>query len=272
MNGSELEDLRRPLGGASGAFAVGIFAFLVAALVFFTEASLTAAPIAEISVQLAVTTFCCIVVYIAMSEAGVERGERQSEVTEARAELCSHAERIRKEGRIGGLAEFCRALVLTERESRRAEILGEVGLDEAECARLRSSRELLSSESRRVRAAVRRAERVRLLRLTPELLLYGGERQRRAMLPVSAVAVRWRATLRALLPALLGSTVTVSVALAVRSGLDASAVASAVFRLLALISTAAKGYRMGYSSVVRDEVRSLGCRAAYLARYLKESA
>ena len=206
-----------------------------------------------------------------MSEAGVERGEECEEVRSARSELRALAERIRCEGRIGGLAEFCRALVTEERERRRCELLAEVGLGEERYLQLLSERRQLKEESRRVRHAVRRAERLGLLRLSPELLLYGGERQRRALLPASPSAVRGRATVRAMLPALFGSLMTVSVALGVRSGLDGAAIASAIFRLLALVSTAAKGYRMGYRSVVRDGVRSMGCRAAYLAEYLTRS-
>ena len=66
MSGREFEGLGRPLGRAGGAYAVGIFAFLVAALVFFTEATLTASPIGEVTVQLAVTMFCCVIVYVSM--------------------------------------------------------------------------------------------------------------------------------------------------------------------------------------------------------------
>lgn len=268
MNGREFEGLGRPLGGAGGAYAVGVFAFLVAALVFFTEATLTAAPIREVTVELAVTMFCCVIVYLSMSEAGMQMGEERDEVRLAREELAALTDRIRREGRAAGLAAFCRSVALEERENLRADLLAEVGLDAVRFRELCSDRAALLREGRRVRRAVRRSERLRLLRISPELLLYGGERPRRTLLPPSAAAVRGRATLRAMVPALLGSLMTVSVALGFRAGLDAAAVVSAVFRLLALVSTGARGHSMGYRSVTVDGVRSMKSRAGYLVRYL----
>ncbi len=270
MSGREFEGLGRPLGRTGGAYAVGIFAFLVAALVFFTEATLTAAPIREVTVQLAVTMFCCVIVYVSMSEAGVQTGEERDEVRAAREELGALTDRIRREGRAAGLARFCRSVAIEERENLRADLLAEVGLDLEKYRALLDDPAALALASRRVRRAARRAERLRLLRLSPELLLYGGERPRRSLLPPSATAVRGRATLRAMLPALLGSLMTVSVALGFRAGLDAAAVASAIFRLLALVSTGARGYSMGYRSLTHDGVRSMKSRAAYLVRYLSE--
>ena len=88
------------------------------------------------------------------------------------------------------------------------------------------------------------------------------------LVPPSASAVRRRSTVRAMLPALLGSLLTVSVALGCRDGIDAAAIVSAALRLLALLSGGVRGYAMGYRSVTEDGVRSALVRTEYLTRFL----
>ena len=93
---------------------------------------------------------------------------------------------------------------------------------------------------------------------------------RRRIAPVSPGASRVRSTVFAMIPALAGTFLTVSVAFTAADGLTASAVISAAFRLLALLWTGFRGYGMGYRSVVRDGVTACKTRAALLHRFLSE--
>ena len=250
------------------ALAVGILAFTVAALVFFTEVSLSAPALKTLSVELAVTMFCCTVMYCSMADAGALLGQECEGVREAEREWQSAVSEVRGRSLTAGLADFCRGLAIDERRSLRTDLFASVGLSYEEGMRLSSEEGALSALPRRVRRTVRRAVRLRLLRLSPELLLYGAQPRRRTLLPPTATTVQRRSTLRAMLPALLGSALTVSVAIRCREGIDAAAVISAVFRLLALVSTGVRGYGMGYRSVVEDGVSSMRVRASYLHRYL----
>jgi hypothetical protein len=272
MTERELPSLRTLTHRRGAPFSVGILAFLVAALVFFTEVSLSAAPIASVSLELAVTMFCLAVMYSSMADAGAEAGEEKEEVKAANAEWKSLAARVRSSGLASGLSGFCRRLAESERKEARCDLLASVGLSVEDGLALSLDRARLRTLERPIRRAVRRAALLPLLRLSPDLLLYGsGEGRRRMLLPPTAAATRHRATARAMLPAMLGSLLTVSVAIGCRDGIDASTAISAALRLLALLSSGVKGYLMGYRSVTEEGVRCAYVRAEYLSRFLSEN-
>lgn len=254
-------------------FAVGVLAFVVAALVFFTEVSLSAAPIASVTLELAVTSFCLVVMYSSMADAGALAGEECEAVKRANAEWREIASRVRASGKVSELPAFCRALAEGERREVRSDLFASVGLSLEDGLALAADPARQRGLVRQVRRAVRRAASLRLLRLSPELLLYGAsEPHRRMLIPPGALATRRRSTVRALLPALLGSLLTVSVALGCRDGIDAAVIVSASLRLLALLSGGARGYAMGYRSVTEEGVQSTLVRAEYLTRFLEGEA
>ena len=272
MTSGDLPSLSTLSRRRGASFSVGILAFFVAALVFFTEVRLTAAPIAHLTLELAVTMFCLVIMYSSMADAGAEAGEEKDEVKRIFSEWKAIACRVREAGLTSGLSAFCRRLAESERNEARCDHLAIVGLTIADAHLLFADRKRFSALPRRVRSIIRRAETMPQLRISPELLLYGGgATYRRRLLPITAAAKRRRSTLRAMIPALLGSILTVSVAIGCRDGIDASAIVSAALRLLALLSSGVKGYAMGYRSVTEEGVRSATVRAEYLSRYLAES-
>lgn len=272
MTGNDLPGLDALSKRRGASFSVGILAFFVAALVFFTEISLAAAPIAHLTLELAVTMFCLVIMYSAMADAGAEAGEEMEEVKRTASEWKAVARRVREAGLTPGLVSYCRRLAEQERNEARCDLLASVGLSPADAHLVYVDRKRFSALPRGVRRIIRRAESMPLLRLSPELLLYGGtSTYRRRLLPITAAAKRRRSTLRAMIPALLGSILTVSVAIGCRDGIDASAIVSAALRLLALLSSGVKGYAMGYRSVTEEGVRSDSARTEYLSRYLAES-
>jgi uncharacterized membrane protein YhaH (DUF805 family) len=250
-------------------FFVGILAFLVSALVFFTEATLTAAPIRDVTVSLVVTMLACVVMYTSMTDAGCRAGEEREEYREALSEWKELAANVRSRGLIAGLPAFCRRIAVEERENTRADLLAAEGIDLSRYRLLVEDRAAYLALDRKTRRIVRRVSRVRLLRFRPGELLSSGP-QRRAILPQAPGRARLRATAAAMIPALLGSLVTVSVAFSTRGGLDAGAVISALFRLLALLATGVRGYAMGFRSVTVTAVNAARVKSSYLARYLGE--
>lgn len=270
---NELASLSAVSRRRGAAFAVGILAFTVAALVFFTEVSLSAAPIGSITLELAVTSFCLVIMYSSMADAGAQAGEELDTVRRANAEWRETASRVRASGRAPHLADFCRRLAEAERYAVRSDILAAVGLSVEAGLELFRDPPRLRREPSRTRRAVRRAASLPQLRLSPEHLLYGtAAHRRRTLLPPSAASTRRRSTVRALLPALLGSLLTVSVALGCRDGIDAAAIISASLRLLALLSGGVRGYAMGYRSVTDEGVQSTLARTEYLSEFLREAS
>ena len=250
--------------------AIGALTFLVSILVFFTEPSLSAKPVAKITVQMSVTMFCIFLMYTSMSDAGCRAGEERTEYTTARNEWTALADRVRQSGNLSELPGFCRRLAIEEREEARANRLASVGMSLADYGEITSDPARYRSLPRRTRRVVRRARAVRLLPLTPDRLLLSSGRGRRRIAPASPGAARARSTAFAMIPSLVGTFLTVSVAFTVEDGLTTSAMISAAFRLLALLWTGFRGYGMGYRSVVRDSVAACKTRSALLLRFLSE--
>ena len=249
---------------------IGVLTFLVSILVFFTEPSLSAKPVEHVSVQMSVTMFCIFLMYTSMCDAGCRAGENRPEYAEARDEWTALADRVRRSGFLSELAGFCRRLAIEEREETRADRLASVGLSLADLRAIEADDARFRVLPRRTRRAIRRARAVRLLKLTPDRLLSAVGRGRRRIAPVSPGASRARSTVFAMVPSLLGTFLTVSVAFTASDGLTASAVISAAFRLLALLWTGFRGYGMGYRNAVRDGVAACKTRSALLLRFLSE--
>lgn len=270
MTGTDLSGLAELRFKRGAGILIGALTFLVSILVFFTEPSLSAKPVAHVSVQMSVTMFCIFLMYTSMSDAGCRAGEERGEYVDARAEWTRLADRVRRSEHLSEVAGFCRRLAVEEREEARADRLAAAGLSLRDYRELPSDAARYRALPRRTRRAIRRARAVRLLRLSPDRLLSSSGRGRRRIAPVSPGASRVRSTVFAMIPALAGTFLTVSVAFTAADGLTASAAISAAFRLLALLWTGFRGYGMGYRSVVRDGVTACKTRAALLHRFLSE--
>ena len=255
----------------SAGIVVGIVTFLVSILVFFTEPDLSARPVESVSVQMAVTMFCIVLMYTSMTDAGSRAGEERDDYIAARTEWIDLTDRVRKSGRLRELPGFCRRLSVEEREEARAGKLAAAGLSLSEYHALISDPARMRTLPRRTRMAIRRAHATRLLLLRADQLLCLDGMGRRRLAPVSPAAARARSTFLAMIPSLCSTLLTVSVAFSASEGLTASAVISAAFRLLALLWTGFRGYGMGYRSVIREGVSACKTRAALLLRFLTES-
>ena len=270
VTGGDLRGLGDLRVKRNAGIVIGALTFLVSVMIFFTEPSLSAKPVEHVSVQMSVTMFCIFMMYTSMSDAGCRAGEERPEYGTARDEWTTLADRVRRSGYLSELAGFCRRLAIEEREEARADRLAALGLSLSDYNAITSDPARYRALSRRTRRAIRRVRAVRLLKLPPDRLLSSAGRGRRRIAPVSPGANRARSTVFAMVPALAGTFLTVSVAFTMADGLTTSAVISASFRLLALIWTGFRGYGMGYRSVVRDGVSACKTRSALLLRFLTE--
>ena len=270
MTGTDLRGLGELRWKRGAGIVIGALTFVVSILVFFTEPSLSAKPVEKITVQMSVTMFCIFLMYTSMSDAGCRAGEERTEYTDARSEWIGLADRVRKSGYLADLSGFCRRLAVEEREEARADRLASVGLSLGDYRAITSDPTRFRALPRRTRRAILRARSVRLLRLSPDRLLSSSGRGRRRIAPVSPGTARARSTLFAMIPSLVGTFLTVSVAFTTADGLTTAAAISAAFRLLAMLWTGFRGYGMGYRSVVRDGVSACKTRSALLLRFLSE--
>ncbi len=251
----------------SGGIALGLGAFLVAALVFFTEMTLTCAKAGEVSIGLVVTMFCQVIIYTSLSDSGAKRAEEREEVQGALLLWRTTADRVRVCACTAKLSQYLLKVAKREREEYQRGMLLSHGIDEERFAAYAAGER--AGERRDLRV-MRRAMRLPLLSIKVQDLLFGAACRRRALLPTEPGRMRLRATVRAMLPALVGSLLTVGVVFQVRDGIDFGVVVSVCMKLLALLYSGARGYAMGVRSVTEGLLASLRMKVGYLEEFLAE--
>lgn len=241
----------------------------VAALCFFTDLTFSVGTAANFSVTLLILLFCSYSMYFSMADTGVRQGERDAGYLRARTRYEELRARVLSEDG-NALERFCTACVERELAAARHFVLMRAGITEKEYEQTyrgmdRRARRALPRAKRRM---LRRLERLRPIRLTPQLLLAdtdGGEG--RALIAPSPGVRRLRRSLLFVLPAALLAVFTASVACTVLLTPTAANVTAAVMRLFTLLWNGVRGYRMGYGSMTREGVRYYDSRSDLLGRF-----
>ncbi len=251
---------------------VGVLTVLFVSAVFFCEMHLTAAPVEQTAMTAAVTVFACFVMYTSMFDAGRQRGlseEKFLALTERYEALRDRAREQSGEG----VEAFCTAYVAEELTRSRRRLLFAAGESEEDFLRYREGRmprEEYRTRSRCRRRALRAAARMKPLHLHAALLLtaHGGERRG---LTLHTGGARLRRGMRALVPTVFGSLVTVAVTLEGQT-LTLPVIIAGLFRIFTLIWTGVRGYTAGGASVTAEESTVMETKATLLGMYLAEVA
>ncbi len=263
-----MQDLRRlpPARRYIGVW-VGIATVAVASATLFCETHLTAVPIEQTIMTAAVVILSCFIMYTSLFDAGHEKAEGGEEF---RA-VCNtyHAVRDTARPRMRSLEAFCRVYAERELTETRKRILEEAGLDVAAYIRYRDN--ALPREEWRTlptvkRRALRRALKLKPLRLHATMLLSGGRGARRAPL-LSTRPARIRRTAVALIPTILGSLVTVAVTLE-SMAMTPAAVISGILRIFTIVWCGVRGFSAGLHAVAEDDTAVLESKTALLSAFL----
>ena len=249
------------LEGASKIIAV--LALLAAALVSFTDVSFSDFGSASFTSTLAVMLISSYLIYFSLEDAGERLGEGSGEYKTALARYNRAKEKI-SPTRIGTLRDYLSEYSKKELSWRRARFLAEQGVYIEE-----GKEPDASALSPRARRALKRAERLRPIFLSPTKLLAIDLSARRSELE-SPERAKLLSMLLRLLPSTVCTFFTVSVILTTKDGLTASAVAEAILKLSALPVIGFKGYLAGYEYAKGAKCEWLETKTRLLESFLAE--
>lgn len=250
---------------------VGVLTVLSVSAAFFCEMHLTAAPVEQTAMTAAVVIFACFVMYTSMFDAGRQHG-LSNEKYLALSERYESARDRTRELPGEGLEAFCTAYVAEELARSRRRLLFSAGESEEDFFRYREGtmpKEEYRARTRRRRRALRAAERLKPLRLHAATLLTvrGGERRG---LTLGTGGARVCRGLKALVPTVFGSLVTVAVTLEGQT-LTLPLVIAGLLRIFTLIWTGVRGYAAGAASVLAEESTVLETKTTLLSLYLADA-
>lgn len=259
--------------GRRGAVLSGLGIFVasataaVATLLFFTELHLRVESIFECSLSFFLLFFAACVMYFSLWDVGAQKGGETEEAQKARTEFTRLAEEVEDGEREERLEDFLEAVTERDAARRARRILRRAGLTEEDLTRARETG-ISKTLPRARRHALRRALRVRPLRLgAGTVLSRSGEGSGRLLAP-SPGGTRAVRSLAALVPAALTACFSVGVVFEWLASPDMGTLLLCLCKLFTLLWNGVKGYRGGYRHRTRDEAEYDACRARLLRAFL----
>ncbi|MBQ8321581.1 MAG: hypothetical protein IJX92_04380 [Clostridia bacterium] len=245
--------------------AIALITMLVAAVLTFSDVSLTSLSIAEITGTLAVMLLASYIVYFSLEDAGERLGERSEEYRSAMAKYKSAKSRICPDS-IADLRKFCIKYASDELDYRRESFIAESGYTKEELEEYKSGKK----KGVHSRLVFSRALKMRAVKLTPTVLLSGSR--------TSAVSELENPERRRLVTSfcnLLPSTVcmvfTVSVIFSAKGDLGVNEIISALIKLSALPLIGFRGYTSGYTYAKEKKSVWIETKARLLSAFSDEN-
>ena len=239
---------------------IAVLTLVVATLITFTDVSLSGAFTESFTCQMIIMLLSSYLMYFSMEETGERRGETCEGYRVSLERYNARRERV-SAVQIPALRDFLSEYSESDRKYRRQLVLLRYGISEEEYQRY-SAGEICD---KRIRRAIRRADGIRPVRLSPHALLNNERCGTKSELS-SPEGEKLVAMLLRLLPTTVCTIFTVSVMLTAKGDLSASGIIEGILKISALPIIGFKGYIAGYKY-------TLGARRAYLdtrARIIEE--
>ena len=231
---------------------VAAMTLLCTCVMFFTDISLASLVTAEFSLSFVILLFCSYTMYFSMADTGAKHGAECEAYKKARERYDNLRAELGECGMLFKLGSFCQNYVRGELEATQRCILLSVGISYEEFLELYkglSSRDLPKSLSSRTRRAIARANALKPIALTPDMLLsVGSHSHTRSPLTRNPERSKMMHSLKALIPTTVTSFFAVSVVCSVISDPSMATVTECVIKLFALVWNGCKGYTMGYNN------------------------
>ncbi len=244
---------------------IAIITLALALLLSFTDIKLSDLGTAELTSNIVLMLICSLVMFFSLEDAGERLCEGGEEYKSALADYESIASKIGGDD-IGPLREFCEEYSRRELIARRGRFLLRYGLSKEEYEEHLAGGRL---EGRKRRLA-RRASRLRAAPLSPSVLLTSTDGGERGELYDPSRFKLLRMGVK-LLPTIACTTLTVSVALSMKEGLDMAVIIESVIRLLTLPIVGLRGYASGYSFAKEHTIPRIKTKARILNSFLHSS-
>ena len=200
--------------------------------------------------------------YFSLEDSGEREGEESCEFVEAKKNYSDVRQRITPR-HIDALRAFCLDYSRRELCYRRLSYIGEMGYSEAELARFRAG-EKFPSRARRV---FRRAERMRAVRLSPQILLAGPHPGTKSELCDPGYK-KILASIYSLIPSTVCMIFTLSFILTAKDGMSGATILEGLIKLSALPIIGFKGLLDGYQYAKEDKSAWLETKARLLCAFI----
>lgn len=213
---------------------------------------------ADLSVSFFVLVFCSYGMYVNMYRSGMLAGEK----TSSYKKVCEEYDQIRADLKKCNLqkrlTEFCIEYVEIEHRARIEEILlpADISWEEYDTCRHLSKAEIMEKGYTRAQfCRIRAANRVRPIKLTPEMLYKQGRMPvKRGALHTQPAVKRRGDFIKKLVTTAMTSGATGFIAFELFSELTWRTVCSVSFKLLMVALTGYSGYTRGYDNIATDSV------------------
>ena len=243
--------------------AIAILTALIAILLTFTDIALPTVVTDGLTAELCVMLVASYVIYFSLEDSGERLGKESEEYRKREASLSERAAMISGED-IGVLREFCIRYSKEELEYRRRTCLISAGVSREEYDKGEDS-----APTAAARRAIRRANRMQAVELTPATLLGSVRRG-----GISELKNPERGKLFSLIVKLIPTTLcmafTVSMMITAKGGLDAGAVISGIVKLSTLPIIAMRGYVQGYRYATESLLRWLETKEKLLGAFIAD--
>lgn len=249
------------------------FLLLVTALVLTTDVSALTDPseLKAMGTSFVVLLFLTYSMYFSCSGSGARAGESSATYLEACARYEQVKAAVAAEGSYEKLRAFCRSYVRRELEAARAAILSECGLEAADLEAYRRG-ERADFSKRRLRALAR-AEALKPVRLTADMLMRRGRRPpRRAPLGLTPTKRKNLHDAISFLKITATSLLTGTVVIEVVIDFSWSAVVALFFKLMPVVVNGFYVYKAGLENVIVDSVDYMNDQTDVLKQALAYTA
>ncbi len=247
---------------------VAAMTLLCTCVMFFTDISLASLVTAEFSLSFVILLFCSYTMYFSMADTGAKHGAECEGYKKARERYETIRAELGECGMLFKLGYFCQNYVKSELEATQRSILLSAGIEyEQYCALYKglTARQLPKNLSSRTRRTITRANRLKPIVLTPDMLLSDGAHSHtRNPLTRNPVRSKMMHSLKALIPTTVTSFFAVSVVCSVISDPSMATVTECFIKLFALVWNGCKGYTMGYNNTSVEYCAYLASRSDLL--------
>ena len=238
----------------------------VAVMITFTEVSFVGFENESFTSSLIIMLICAYLIYFSLEDAGERLGEESEEYSAAIDAYKKTVKRIDSIGTVG-LREFCIDYSRSELEYRRDNLLITYGLCREDYEKYLSGEKF----DKEITHIFVRAKKMKAIPLTPKTMLSGERRNARSELSNPQKHKGMIMFLR-LIPSAICMTVTVSVMLSTKDGLNAATVIEGILKLSTLPIIEFKGYAQGYSFVSNALIPWVETKTRLLEGYLANAS
>ncbi len=227
---------------------VAVITVLVAILITFTDVTFADFGTESFATNAIMLLLASYLMYFSLEDAGERLGEESDEYKNAILEYDREKEKIKGED-IDALRQFCIDYSKEELEYRKRNFIASHALSYSDFEKYERGEGIFGRE----KGILKRAKRLKAASLSPRILLTK-DRTNKGQELVNPEKFKLLHLIIKLIPNTVCMTVTVSVILTAKSGLDAGGVIEGILKLSTLPIVGFRGYANGYSYVRKSYI------------------